>query len=408
MISTLLASWLDTRRAMAMDAAALERRRLRLWARLQPALARTPAFQKLTGMALRDYAITLPDEMRKNYGCYNSLGLSDAALRDAAGRAEAGAPASPRGISAGYSTGTSGMRGLFVTDAVERARYQGQSLATLLPPSALLTGARIALVLRANNALYSEVGRGRLRFAYFPLQGAADATAKALAAFAPDILVAPSHLLSEMARQGNRLPGLKRCFFGAEPMGGGEREWIADRLGVRPDPIYQATEGFLGAACRFGLLHLNDHLMEIELVAVKGTTGFQPVVTDLRRTSQPIVRVQLDDFLEADERPCPCGFAGRTILPVEGRIGDLWRFPGRTITPREATEVVERIVGPDVVWKAEASSAGVRLTLQESRQAADCGAALAARLQLPVPLEITHAPVGPDFPKRRRLRWYAP
>jgi hypothetical protein len=116
--------------------------------------------------------------------------------------------------------------------------------------------------------------------------------------------------------------------------------------------------------------------------------------------------VQLDDFLEADERPCPCGFAGRTILPVEGRTGDLWRFPGRTITPREATEAIERIVGPDAVWKAGASSAGVRLTLQESRPAADC-AALAAKLQLPVPLEITHAPVGPDFPKRRRLRWHA-
>ena len=42
--------------------------------------------------------------------------------------------------------------------------------------------------------------------------------------------------------------------WGAEPMGVLERDWIGAALGVHPDPIYQATEGFLGAACPEGVL----------------------------------------------------------------------------------------------------------------------------------------------------------
>ena len=401
----MLASWLDSRRAMGLDKPGLARRRARLWRRLQPTLARTPAFHSLAGRPLEDFPVTTPAQMRADYSSYNSLGLSDARLRAMADLAETGQGVPAQGLVAGYSTGTCGARGLFVTDEAERARYLGQSIARLLPATALITGARIALFLRANNALYSDVARGRSRFAYFPLHGALEERVRELKAFAPDILIAPSHILAGLARLEEKLPGLNRCFFGAEPMGAAERDWIAARLGARPDPIYQATEGFLGAACRFGRLHLNDHNLEIELRPVVGTAGFQPVVTDLCRTSQPIVRVLLDDFIEADDRACPCGFAGRTILPVQGRIGDLWRFGDAVLSPRAVTDVMEQALGPDAIWQAEASSTRVRVIVTACAPTPALAARLESDLQVPVPVEIMAGPVDPAFPKRRRVRW---
>lgn len=142
MRSRILLAWLDTRRRMRADPAALARHRSRLWTRLHPALARTPALVDLAGRELADFPIVTPAEIRADYGRWNSLGLTDAALREAATRAEAGGTGEVvPGVIAGFSTGTSGQRGLFVASSAERAFYIGQSLARLLPASRLLAGA---------------------------------------------------------------------------------------------------------------------------------------------------------------------------------------------------------------------------------------------------------------------------
>lgn len=396
MRSRILLAWLDTRRRMRADPAGLARHRSRLWTRLQPTLARTPALAMLAGRELADFPIVTPAEIRADYGRWNSLGLTDAALREAAARAEAGGSGEVApGVIAGFSTGTSGQRGLFVASTAERARYIGQSLARLLPARRLLTGTRIALFLRANSALYGDVARGgRFRFGYFPLDLADKAAA--LSAFAPDVLIAPSRILAELAGTW-RPSGLHRCFYGAEPMGEGERQWIAAALGVRPDPIYQATEGFLAAACRHGRLHLNEDSLEMVLQPVPGTGAFRPIVTDLRRASQPIVRVLLDDLVEPEDAPCACGFAGRVIRPVMGRVGDLWRFGDRVVTPREVTEAVEAALGPSTPWQATASPGRIRLAVPPG--------VAPGPLPFPVPVETVPLP-PPDGPKRRRVCWH--
>jgi putative adenylate-forming enzyme len=396
MRSRILLAWLDTRRRMRASEAALARHRNRLWTRLQPTLARTPALAGLAGRELADVPVVTPAEIRANYGRWNSLDLTDAALREAATRAETGGSGEVApGVVAGFSTGTSGQRGLFVASAAERAFYIGQSLARLLPASRLLAGARVALFLRANSALYGDVAKGgRFRFGYFPLDLADKAAA--LSAFAPDVLIAPSHILAELADIW-RPEGLRQCFYGAEPMGEGERQWIAAALGVRPDPIYQATEGFLAAACRHGRLHLNEDSLDIDLQPVPGTQTFRPVVTDLRRTSQPIVRVLLDDLVEPEGTLCPCGFAGRIISPVMGRFGDLWRFGDRIFTPREATEATEAALGPSIPWQATASPDRIRLALPPG--------VVPGPLPFPVPVETVPLP-PPDGPKRHRVRWH--
>src|SRR5690606_23276719 len=71
MRSRILLAWLDTRRRMRASEAALARHRNRLWTRLQPTLARTPALAGLAGRELADVPVVTPAEIRADYGRWN-------------------------------------------------------------------------------------------------------------------------------------------------------------------------------------------------------------------------------------------------------------------------------------------------------------------------------------------------
>jgi putative adenylate-forming enzyme len=409
-------SWLATRIAMRRSPQGLARRRERLWRELQPALSRTPALADHAGQPLAAFPISDPAAVRADYSRWNSLGCSHDQLHQAAAAAEAGGTGEVLpGIVAGYSTGTGGSRGLFVASATERADYIGQSLARLLPARALLRPIRLALMLRANSRLYSDLGKSRFAFAHFPLDRDSESTAQALAEFAPNILIAPSHRLVELAAaiRARRLalPHLDHLFFGAEPMSASERAWVEDAFGVRPDPIYQATEGFLAAACAHGRLHLNEHSLAIELEPIAGTPGHRAVVTDLRRRSQPIVRLRMDDYLECGPQACGCGYAGRVIKPVMGRVADIWRWGDRSITPAQATETLDALLGVAARWQAIASIGRVELRIDppiDAERARRAAVQFAADLEIPVPVLLGEEPPEPPSPKRKRLSWTGP
>ncbi len=412
----ILLSWLATRIAMRRSPQGLARRRDRLWRELQPALRRTPALAAYAGQPLSAFPISDPAAVRADYSRWNSLGCSHDQLHQAAASAEAGGTGEVLpGIVAGYSTGTAGSRGLFVASAAERADYIGQSLARLLPARELLRPVRLALMLRANSRLYSDLGRSRFAFAHFPLDRDGESIARGLAEFAPTILIAPSHRLVELAaavRAGRlALPRLDHLFFGAEPMSASERAWVGGAFGVRPDPIYQATEGFLAAACAYGRLHLNEHSLAIELEPIAGTPGHRALVTDLRRRSQPVVRLRMDDYLECDPQACACGYAGRVIRPVTGRVADIWRWGDRSITPAEVTETLDALLGVPARWQAIASISQVELRVDPSidpERARRAAAQFAADLGIPVPVVLGEEPPETPSPKRRRLSWTGP
>ncbi|WP_390586166.1 hypothetical protein [Erythrobacter sp. MTPC3] len=335
-----------------MSAERLTRHRARVWSQLQPWIARTPALASYCGQPLASFPIVEPSELRADYGAWNSHGISDAELRRLADAAEAGEQAENE-FSAGWSTGTSGdNRGLFLADSAERADYVGQSLARLLPSSALLKKQRLALHLRASNSLYSDVKGGRFAYKHIPLEYDIEDVADQLQTFAPTILIAPPYRLLEFAKAGLHLPVLRHLFCGSEPISQCERDMTEKAFGISPRSIFQATEGFLAADCEHGRLHLNEHAIEFELEPVPGTNGFRPIFTDLRRKSQPIVRLRSDDFIEIDDHPCLCGFGGRTIMQPQGRVGDLWHIGGRVFTPRQIVEAVEAELGGTVPWQA--------------------------------------------------------
>lgn len=404
-VEHIVASWLRTRHAMTKSVQGLAALRECQWTALQPVLARTPALAGFVGRRLDDFPITEIGALRSDYGAWNSLGLCDADLRALADAAESGEASGE--ISAGWSTGSSGAnRGLFLASRAERADYIGQSLARLLPFRALLQTQRFALHLRASNALYSDAGRKRFRFAHFPLGAPLRETMEGLAHYQPTILVAPPSRLLEMAKSGINLPHLRFLFCGSEPMSAAERGLVEQHFGLVPRAIYQATEGFLGAECRDGKLHLNDHSLEIELQEVPGTDGYRPVITDLRRTSQPVVRLRGDDFLELDAGPCRCGYAGRVIRPIEGRVQDIWHFEDRCITPRQVVVAVEESLEAAWRWQAIACQEGITL-----RVAPDCPDETGRRASVVLEqcagtrVMVRHDFAGWSGPKRRKVMW---
>jgi putative adenylate-forming enzyme len=395
-------SWLTTRLAMAQDAEGLAARRARLWRAFQPVMRRTPALAAHAEASLDRVPIVEVAELRADYGRWNSRGLSHTELHAAAADAERGGSGEVRlGVVCGYSTGSSGARGLFVADRAERADYIGQIFARLLPVRTLLKPMRVALMLRANSRLYSDsAGAGRA-FLHLPLETRRQDAAAALERFAPTVLIAPGSRLMELLDHGSGLPALQRLFYGADPMSDAERAWIHDRSGLRADPIYQATEGFIGAPCAEGRLHLNEHSLSIELEPVAGTQGYRPVVTDLRRRTQPIVRVRTDDYLELDPTPCRCGYAGRVVRPIMGRVTDIWRYGNVTVTPPLLAACMDAIIPLPVPWQAFARRDHVELRLGTGVRTATVADALRRRLDLPVPVRLSDTPPEQEGPKRR-------
>lgn len=407
------AAWLDARwSALSLRTRRdVEARQARLWRRMQPVVAATPAVAHLSGQPLDRFPIMEPHDLRAAFADWNTLGLTRDQAEAAARDAEAGGDGMVvAGVAAGFSTGSSGQPGLFLNSGAERPAYLGHLLARLLPVRDLFRPQRIVLCLRADNRLYQDAGQtGRNRFLFVGLGDDPAMRFDKLQDFRPDILIAPPHVLADLAcrtQATGQIWSLRCLFYGAEPMGEAERAWIGSTLGTRPDPLYQATEGFIAAPCRFGTLHLNEDVLIVEREPVAGTDRFLPIVTDLRRSSQPMIRVRLGDLLQPLRGPCACGSPLSAIHPVEGRLEDLWHWPGVAIPPREVDAAVGAALDAEIDWRVTASPRGIVVEAKGSHTdtVAEAVTRLLATHGLHLP--VTVLPRAPAHGvKRRRVRW---
>ena len=280
-------------------------------------LAEAPAMDKQTMMA--------------NFDALNTVGVRRAEAEALALAAERSRDFTPMlgDVAVGLSSGTSGHRGLFLVSPEDRDAWAGTVLALTLPRG--LVGHRIALFLRANNALYESVRSRLVDFRYFDLTVPVGQHLADLAEYRPTILVAPPSVLRLLAGAGSRLDGLQRVYSVAEVLDEGEAESFARAFGQQHlHQLYQCTEGFLARTCDQGVLHLNEQhvLIEPEWLDER---RFTPVVTDFFRRTQPIVRYRLNDVLVARRGPCPCGSVLRAIERIEGRADDTLLLDGRVV-----------------------------------------------------------------------------
>lgn len=385
-----LTAYCDARRKWTPDG--LKQRQDQLWRRLRTHFPNSPALKDFADADLSDIPVIGTDVFRARFADYTTGSISHDDAMAAATRAEnGGAGDLPGHLNAGFSTGTGGStRGLFVTSRQERATYSGRLAGKLLAPLSLLSLRRIAVCLRAGSQLYE---RGGVRFFALGDANRDDAIVR----FDPQLLVAPPQVLLDLAASGHRLPSLRHLYYGAETLNAHERIFVTERLGVRPDPIYQATEGFLGAPCAHGTLHLNEDGLIIEREDIGGGR-FRPIITDLLRHTQLVVRLRLDDVLKPCT--CPCGSALQAIEPVEGRIQDIWRWGDQTVFPAEVETAVSQNLAAHHRWQATGSTAGITYACEHASD--DIREALE-----PFGRPLTRIPYdrASDFPKRRHVRW---
>ncbi|WP_147916830.1 F390 synthetase-related protein [Ruania zhangjianzhongii] len=310
--------------------AALERyQQRRIRKHLRFLRARSPFYAHV--YALTDAPVMDKAMMMAHFDRLNTVGVrrTDAeALALAAERSRDFAPMLDT-IAVGLSSGTSGHRGLFLVSPADRDAWAGTVLAQTLPPG--LTGHRIALFLRANNALYETVRSKLVDFRYYDLTVPITQHLADLAAYAPTILVAPPSVLRLLADAGHELGDLQRVYSVAEVLDPGEAETFATAFGQeRLHQLYQCTEGFLAHTCARGVLHLNEQQVLIEPEWLD-EDRFVPVVTDFSRRTQPIVRYRLNDVLVARRGRCACGSVLRAIERIEGRADDTLLLGGAVV-----------------------------------------------------------------------------
>ncbi len=253
-------------------------------------------------------------------------------------------------IAVGLSTGTSGQRGLFASNKRERALWAALMLGRFSP--SFLQRQRVSLFLRANNMLYERLGNALISFEFYDLLQVFSEHLPRLTKQQPTVLIAPAQILGLLAQaQQDRIINIApRCIISvAEVLSPEDQTAIETVFGTRVDQVYQCTEGVLGMTCRAGNLHLNEAYVHIERDVLDEASGaFTPIITDLTRETQPVLKYRLDDILIPDPEPCPCGCVSLRLKRIEGRCDDILYWHGDNGAPQ--------MIPSDLIRQAMATS----------------------------------------------------
>ncbi|MCF7853054.1 MAG: hypothetical protein K9M07_07435 [Simkaniaceae bacterium] len=269
--------------------------------------------------ALNGFPVISKREMMENFSNFNTQGISK---EEAIARAMVGEDIG--NLTVGLSSGTSGNCGVFLLSQKEKEAWCGHALAKLLPMS-LFKRQTVGLFLRANSALYQTVQSRRIAFTFFDLQRPFDELYRQWIEKKPMVVIAPPSVLRLLAERGGHRPlRLIACAERLDPL---DERVIAEAFDQPVFQVYQCTEGFLGTSCAHGSIHINEDLIYMEKEWIDEKSGrFVPIITDLYRSVQPIIRYRLDDVLRIRKKPCPCGSSHLALEAVEGRCDDILYF----------------------------------------------------------------------------------
>ena len=356
-------------------------------------------------VAIDGCAIETSLQFEEHFSERNALKMTREQAHTAAGRELAGEPSAFPGFSWGLSTGTMGRAGLFLTSDHERNAWLGTVLGKFLPLR-MLTGSDVALVLKRNNRLYTDVHKTRgLRLHYFDAATPAAQWANKLCSLSPRVLIGPPSVLEQVAFSAAfaRSPFRPQLLLaGAEPLFPQDQAFLQQAYGVAPRVIYQAKEGFLAAGCRKGGIHLNEDLIYFETLPLD-RARFVPVITDFTRTSQRYRRFRLDDVLIAGPAQCPCGQPFANVSAVEGRANDVLLVDSQRHFPLEINALVLRHLERPRDYRITQVAADRIAVAVEGGTPSELAEAL-ARLVGPAQVSIEDYQAQSPGEKRRRVR----
>ena len=230
-------------------------------------------------------------------------------------------------ITIGLSSGTSGNRGIFLVSPIERAQWVASVVIRVIGFQRKKRD--VAFFLRANSELYESVKSNLLEFVYYNIFNQLDIHWKELENTKPDIIVAQPSVIKQLILISNvdHCPwNIQKIISVAEVLTEEDERYISHWAQIPVDQVYQCTEGFLAHTCKEGNLHWNSDSIIIEKEWLN-STQYLPRITDLKRTTQPIVRYKMNDIIT--EGACSCGLKSEVIAHIDGRMDDVFEWTDR-------------------------------------------------------------------------------
>ncbi len=246
--------------------------------------------------------------------------------------------------SIGFSSGTSGSRGMHFVSEKEQASWAGFMLSRGLDDS-IFSKQKIGLILRANSNTYESIGSKRIKFNFYDLMKPLEEIHQLILQDKLDILIGPPSVLRYLADVKSPLK-VRKLVSAAEVLDDIDRKHIEEHFGQIVHQFYSSTEGEIAATCELGTLHLNEGIMVIQKQWVDEEKGwYHPIISDFKRLTQPIIRYRLNDILVTSKQPCECGDARESLDSIMGRQDDIF------LLKKQDNSDYEQIV-PDFIRRA--------------------------------------------------------
>ncbi len=230
--------------------------------------------------------------------------------------------------SVGMSSGTSGNKGLTVLGPEERDNYTAVLFTRKGFPDGV-KGKRILFALRRNNPSFMEVGKFGIKIVYVDYTVQASKIIEKVNNLKLTVIAGPPSLLIEIAKLVDQIDHRIEVIISyAEVLSDDIKNILEESFKAAVVQIYQGSEGFIASTCRDGFLHINEDLIYLELEKYDDKVS-RVIITDLYRTTQPILRYELNDILEIDDERCICGSVFRRIRRIHGRSDDIFILKDR-------------------------------------------------------------------------------
>jgi putative adenylate-forming enzyme len=286
--------------------------------------------------------------------------------------------------------GTTGRRGVFLADPAEwrtilasySRAYDWAGVA-----AGITNRLRMAVVSSWNPSHQSAIVGATVRSRLLPTLRL-DATqpvetiVRELNAFRPDTLVGYASILRILADEqaAGRLSIRPRGVMSASEVLTDEvRERLHQAFGVPPTNVYAATEAAgIASECRHGRLHRYEDLVIGEVVdednrpVPAGRLCTKLLVTVLYSRTQPLIRYELSDHVQALDGRCPDGLPFGLLGGIEGREEDVITIGGVMVHPNVFHTPLEPL--PVSGWQVIHEGGRLRVLLARPTDAVDVAA----------------------------------
>lgn len=335
----ILKSYMESKLVKFKNREALEKNQNKMYQKHMQTMARTSNFYNHI-LTLKNVEIPVIDKnmLMSNFDKMNTLGLTKAAcldLKDLINNIDKVDLTDEQKktlvevmqeFSLQETTDLDGNPAVFLQTAHDRNVLAGKILAKVLP-SGLLVPERVMYFTDLNNNVLETVKIKSVKLKFMDYNELSDTVLEEVQKFKPTVIIAPPSvlkLLAEKQKDNDIKIAPKSLFSTSSILGKRYRKEIQDVFNIVVYQLYLTNEAFIGSTCEYGTIHLNEEFVIVEKEYLQGSkTMYNPIITNLIQTGQPIIRYKMDDILIDRKKPCPCGRCTTGLRRIEGRNDSL-------------------------------------------------------------------------------------